>query len=68
MIFVNCDNCFENTVVCMLYVLVTIFDQKVKIITFYVIFVIIVLLTLLWNLRLLFNGFYLIEKSYPPNS
>ena len=47
MVFVNCDNCFENTVV-----LVKIIDWKVKIITFYMIFVIVVLLTLLWNMEL----------------
>ena len=50
--FVNCDNCFENTVHCCLYVLVEIIDSKVKIIIFYAIFVIIVLLTLLWNMEL----------------
>ena len=42
--FVNCDNC--------LYVLVKIIDYMVKIINFYVILVIIVLLTLLQNMEL----------------
>ena len=61
---------------CCSYVLVKIIDYKVKIITFYVIFVIIGLLTLLWNteLKILTTcvyfkiDFYLLEKSYPKHA